>query len=113
SENPPKTRDDNKKKSTTNNRAVSMKKSPRNANDETAKNGKPLNVQSSFTIPKDATPKEKIDLMSSCLNTTTTGVEARIDVIDKYKELIAVEEKISIEDVKYAITEFKNPMQAQ
>ncbi|ETO30419.1 hypothetical protein RFI_06703 [Reticulomyxa filosa] len=71
------------------------------------------NVDMSFEIPKDATPKQTIDFITSCLNTITTLPKARADLLDKYKHLIAEDEKMSPDDVKYAIDQFKISMQAQ
>ncbi|ETO16549.1 hypothetical protein RFI_20789 [Reticulomyxa filosa] len=67
----------------------------------------------SLDIPKDATPKEIVDILLSCLSTITSALQLRLEAIDKYKYIVSEDEKVSPEDVKYAIAEFKNPMQTQ
>ncbi|ETO11179.1 hypothetical protein RFI_26197, partial [Reticulomyxa filosa] len=77
----------------------------------TAKGG--TNETTTFAISEDANPKQKIDFIISCLHTTNTPIKARLGVIDKYKHLISEDPQVTLEDIKYAITEFKNYMHIQ
>ncbi|ETO18095.1 hypothetical protein RFI_19196, partial [Reticulomyxa filosa] len=63
---------------------------------------------------EDKKPKDLVDLMINCLNSNNMASKQRIDIIDKYKHiLIDGASKLSCDDAKYAIAEFKQSMQTQ